>query len=83
MTSEILNNLTGEEKMFLLSPSCIQVYNLLQNHKLTFSEINQKMNFSDRTIRTALKTLESLGLVEKIPMLIDMRKSYYISKILN
>ena len=81
MTSEVISNLTGEEKIFLLPPSCLQVFHLLQNQKLTFSEIDQKVNFSDRTIREALKTLQSLDLIEKIPMLTDMRKSYYIARI--
>ena len=81
MTSEIISNLTGEEKLFLLSPSCLQVLHLIQNQMLTFSEIDQKVNFSDRTIREALKTLQSLDLIEKIPMLTDMRKSYYIARI--
>ncbi|MHA1992586.1 MAG: hypothetical protein ACW981_11200 [Candidatus Hodarchaeales archaeon] len=81
MTSEIISDLTGEEKIFLLPPSCLQVYHLLQNQTLTFSEIYKRINFSDRTIREALKTLQNLDLVEKIPMLTDMRKSYFIAKI--
>ncbi|OLS21180.1 MAG: hypothetical protein HeimC3_36800 [Candidatus Heimdallarchaeota archaeon LC_3] len=79
MTGEILSDLSGEEIILLLPPSCLRVYYLLSNHQLTFSEISQKINFSDRTIRTALKTLKKLNLVEKFPLLTDMRKSSYIA----
>lgn len=78
MTIQSLNDLSPEEKILLLPQSCIQILDLLQNYKWTFSEISENINFSDRTIRAGLKTLENLNLIEKFPILTDLRKSYYV-----
>ena len=69
-TSPVLSNT-------VLSRSTADVLYLLKKRPLNALEIQKKTKYSSRTIRTALKTLIDLKLVERIPNLQDMRTCYY------
>ena len=69
-TSPVLSNT-------VLSRSTADVLYLLKKRPLNALEIQKKTKYSSRTIRTALKTLIDLKLVERNPNLQDMRTCYY------
>lgn len=62
-----------------LPPSAQEIYNILINEgPMTTKEVLGRVNYASRTVRYALKRLISLGLVRKIPYLLDMRQSKYL-----
>ncbi|MFX0195002.1 MAG: winged helix-turn-helix transcriptional regulator [Candidatus Hodarchaeota archaeon] len=67
------------EKKEKLPPSAQEIYNILINEgPMTTKEVLGRVNYASRTVRYALKRLISLGLVRKIPYLLDMRQSKYL-----
>ena len=66
-------------KLETKNSSLERVYTLLRNSKkpLSSTEIAELCNFSARTVRYTLKNLQKMGLVKKIPNLLDMRRCYY------
>ncbi len=78
MTETNINFWGKKEK---LSPSAQEIYNILININegpLTTKEVLGRVKYASRTVRYALKRLISLGLVRKIPYLLDMRQSKYL-----
>ncbi len=76
MTETNINFWGKKEK---LSPSALEIYNILINEgPLTTKEVLGRVKYASRTVRYALKRLISLGLVRKIPYLLDMRQSKYL-----
>ena len=62
-----------------LPPSAQEIYRILINEgPMTTKEVLIRVNYASRTVRYALKKLIALGLVQKVPYLIDMRQSKYI-----
>ena len=60
-----------------LNRSTKDVYFLLKRRNFRASELQRKTNYSARTVRTALRQLLELNLIERIPNLLDMRSCYY------
>ena len=67
-------------KLETKNSSLERVYSLLRTSSkpLSSTEIAKLCNFSARTVRYALKNLQKMGLVRKIPNLLDMRRCYYV-----
>lgn len=63
-----------------LPPSAREIYLILAAEKkgLTTKEVLNRVNYASRTVRYALKKLLAIGLVRKIPYLMDMRQSKYL-----
>ncbi|MFQ5819611.1 MAG: winged helix DNA-binding protein [Candidatus Heimdallarchaeota archaeon] len=59
-----------------LPPSAQKIYLLLavEENGLTTKEIVRRVTFTSRTVRYALKKLLAMGLVQKLPYLLDMRQ---------
>lgn len=76
MSELIINTFTTLSNV-ILSRSAADVLYLLKKKPLSAIDIQKKTKYSSRTIRTALKTLIDLKLVERIPNLQDMRTCYY------
>ena len=60
-----------------LNRSTKDVYFLLKRRNFRSSELQRKTNYSARTVRTALRQLLEMDLIERIPNLSDMRSCYY------
>ncbi|MFQ6123350.1 MAG: helix-turn-helix domain-containing protein [Candidatus Heimdallarchaeota archaeon] len=63
-----------------LPPSAREIYQILaaEEKGLTTKEVLNRVDYASRTVRYALKRLLSVGLVRKIPYLLDMRQSKYL-----
>ena len=60
-----------------LNRSTKDVYSLIKRKIYRVSDLQKKTNYSARTVRTALRQLMELNLIERIPNLTDMRSCYY------
>jgi len=63
-----------------LPPSAREIYQILADEEkgLTTKEVLNRVDYASRTVRYALKRLLTMGLVRKIPYLLDMRQSKYL-----
>ncbi|MHA2052463.1 MAG: winged helix-turn-helix transcriptional regulator, partial [Candidatus Hodarchaeales archaeon] len=58
--------------------SARRIYEILtRDGPLTSGDIEKRCNYSDRTIRNALKKLINIGLVRKVANFTDMRTSLF------
>ncbi|MFQ6124930.1 MAG: winged helix-turn-helix domain-containing protein [Candidatus Heimdallarchaeota archaeon] len=74
---ENINHLEMKDK---LPPSAREIYKILVDEgPMTTKEVLSRVNYASRTVRYALKKLISLGLVRKVPYLLDMRQSKYLA----
>lgn len=67
-------------KLNKLPPSAREIYQILaaEEKGLTTKEVLNRVDYASRTVRYALKRLLTMGLVRKIPYLLDMRQSKYM-----
>ncbi len=77
MSKENVDLLETKDK---LPPSAREIYKILVDEgPMTTKEVLSRVNYASRTVRYALKKLISLGLVRKVPYLLDMRQSKYLA----
>ncbi|MHA1942495.1 MAG: winged helix-turn-helix transcriptional regulator [Candidatus Hodarchaeales archaeon] len=63
---------------FSVPQSARRIYEILtRDGPLTSGDIEKRCNYSDRTIRNALKKLINIGLVRKVANFTDMRTSLF------
>lgn len=63
---------------FSVPQSAKRIFEILtQDGPLTSGDIEKRCNYSDRTVRNALKKLISIGLVRKVANFTDMRTSLF------
>jgi len=64
-----------------LPPSARYIFEILLESEegLTTKDILSRVGYASRTVRYALKKLVAIGLVRKLPYLLDMRQSRYIA----
>ncbi len=63
---------------FSMPTSAKKIYAILtRDGPLTSGDIEKRCNYSDRTIRNALKKLINIGLVRKVANFTDMRTSLF------
>jgi len=75
----IETNMDFRETKYKLPPSAQEIYQILIDEgPMTTKEVLSRVNYASRTVRYALKKLISLGLVRKVPYLLDMRQSKYL-----
>ena len=75
--SDVKLSLPLDIQVAALNRSTKDVYFLLKRRKFRSSELQRKTNYSARTVRTALRQLLEMNLIERIPNLSDMRSCYY------
>ncbi|OLS21622.1 MAG: hypothetical protein HeimC3_34700 [Candidatus Heimdallarchaeota archaeon LC_3] len=63
-----------------LAPCAQQVYLILKEGTHKPADLEKRMKYSSRSIRTALKTLHKIQLIEKICDFDDLRTYYYKTK---
>jgi DNA-binding MarR family transcriptional regulator len=63
---------------FSVPQSAKRIFEILsQDGPLTSGDIEKRCNYSDRTVRNALKKLINIGLVRKVANFTDMRTSLF------
>ena len=61
-----------------LSPSALEIYELLKHGPQTTKALLMQSKIAPRTLRYALKRLISLHIIKKYPNFADLRQSYYV-----
>jgi DNA-binding transcriptional regulator GbsR (MarR family) len=60
------------------SPSVQKIYEiLLMSDQMTITDIREKTQYSRRTVSFALRQLIKVGLITRVPKLLDMRRYHY------
>ena len=75
--SEIITPLSINLVLTTQNRSTQLIYLILQERRMKISDIRQKTNYSERTIRTSLQILLDLQLIQRYPDLYDVRSNYY------
>ena len=76
--NESINNEMISIESYSIPLSARKIYKILSAEgPLTSGDIEKRCNYSDRTIRNALKRLIGIGLVKKIANFSDMRTSLF------
>ena len=70
----------GKRIVSVMPPSVQKVYYALRNGKqMHVGEIEAKTRYSPRTVRQALRQLKNASLIQQVPDMMDMRRSYYVA----
>ena len=82
MQAKVVNDTTNNEMItidsYSIPLSARRIYAILSTEgPLTSGDIEKRCNYSDRTIRNALKRLIGIGVVKKIANFSDMRTSLF------
>ena len=75
--SEIITPLSINLVLTTQNRSTQLIYLILQERRMKISDIRQKTNYSERTIRTSLQILLDLQLIQRYPDLYDVRSNKY------
>ncbi|MHA1984681.1 MAG: hypothetical protein ACW967_10025 [Candidatus Hodarchaeales archaeon] len=78
--SEAKEETVTDLQLATLPPCAQQVYLILKDGIFKPTEIEKKMDYSSRSIRSALKMLHKVDLVEKLSNFKDLRIYYYKAK---
>ena len=75
---EIIDTETNTIEAYSVPLSAKKIFVILSNEgPLTSGDIEKRCQYSDRTIRNALKRLVNIGVVKKIANFSDMRTSLF------
>ncbi|MHA1989824.1 MAG: hypothetical protein ACW981_03105 [Candidatus Hodarchaeales archaeon] len=78
--SEAKEETVTDLQLATLPPCAQQVYSILKDGTFKPTEIEKRMDYSSRSIRSALKMLHRVDLVEKLCDFKDLRIYYYRAK---
>jgi predicted transcriptional regulator len=75
---EVINNEILTIDAYSIPLSAKKIYTILSSEgPLTSGDIEKRCNYSDRTVRNALRKLMNMGLVRKVANFTDMRTSLF------